>query len=209
MEYRIVQPDCGFYLEYKLDQPLLDWLWSRIDVARESVKNELAGNITESLALQDEDGKFNSFLQHHIIPHYIKIDKFHDGTTPNQFYLKRLWCNFQNKHEFNPCHRHVGRWSFVIWMKIPTDWREQHTVFEGVNEPRASDFEFTYTNMLGEVKHHVYQLDSSMEGTMLFFPAGLYHQVYPFYNCDAERVSISGNIGEINIIPQLKDHGRT
>ena len=194
MEYRVVQPSSGFWIEYKLDQPLLDWLWSRIDVARESVKSELAGNISESLALDDEGGKFNSFLQHHIIPNYIHVGKLNDHTSPDQYYLKRLWCNFQKQHEFNPSHSHIGVWSFVIWMKIPTDWREQHTVFKGVNEPRASDFEFTYTTMLGHIQHHIYKLDPSMEGIMLFFPAELYHQVYPFYNCDEERVSISGNI---------------
>ncbi len=192
MEYRVVQPSSGFWIEYKLDQPILDWLWSRIDVARESVKNELAGNITDSLALDDEDGKFNSFLQHHIIPNYIHAGKLNDH--PDRYYLKRLWCNFQNKHEFNPSHIHNGVYSFVIWMKIPTHWREQHNVFKDVNEPRASDFEFTYTNMLGHIQHHIYKLDPSMEGMMLFFPSELYHQVYPFYNCDEERVSISGNI---------------
>ena len=29
---------------------------------------------------------------------------------------------------------------------------------------------------------------------MLFFPAKLMHTVYPFYDCDEERISISGNI---------------
>ena len=32
------------------------------------------------------------------------------------------------------------------------------------------------------------------EGTMLFFPSQLDHQVYPFYDCDEERISVSGNI---------------
>ena len=30
---------------------------------------------------------------------------------------------------------------------------------------------------------------------LLFFPASMYHQVYPFYDCKEERISISGNIG--------------
>jgi hypothetical protein len=29
---------------------------------------------------------------------------------------------------------------------------------------------------------------------MLFFPATLRHVVYPFFNCDGERISVSGNI---------------
>ena len=33
-----------------------------------------------------------------------------------------------------------------------------------------------------------------MAGRLLFFPANLRHQVYPFYNCGDDRISISGNI---------------
>ena len=40
--------------------------------------------------------------------------------------LKAFWVNFQNQHEFNPVHSHDGFLSFVIWMKIPTSWEEQH-----------------------------------------------------------------------------------
>ncbi len=29
---------------------------------------------------------------------------------------------------------------------------------------------------------------------MLFFPAALRHTVYPFFNCDEPRVSVSGNV---------------
>ena len=32
------------------------------------------------------------------------------------------------------------------------------------------------------------------EGRMLFFPATLQHMVFPFYECEEERVTISGNI---------------
>ena len=37
-------------------------------------------------------------------------------------------------------------------------------------------------------------MSPKLEGTMVFFPAQLRHAVYPFYNCDEERISISGNI---------------
>ena len=57
-----------------------------------------------------------------------------------------------------------------------------------------SAFQFTYTDILGRLKSSTYQLDKSWEGTMLFFPSELHHQVYPFYNCDDDRISISGNV---------------
>ena len=37
-------------------------------------------------------------------------------------------------------------------------------------------------------------MDPEVEGTMFIFPSSLTHQVYPFYNTDDERISISGNI---------------
>jgi hypothetical protein len=84
----------------------------------------------------------------------------------------------------------------VIWVKIPTDWREQHALPISVNStvPCASDFGFLYTSMMGDMQYYSYPLDKESEGQMLFFPSKLMHGVYPFYNCDEERISISGNI---------------
>ena len=112
------------------------------------------------------------------------------------FVLEPFWVNFQKETEFNPIHSHSGVFSFVIWVKIPTDWREQHALpfLAKSNSPCASDFEFHYTTMLGEIGRHTYCLDKKSEGFMLFFPASLKHTVYPFYNCDKERISISGNL---------------
>ena len=82
------------------------------------------------------------------------------------------------------------------YVKIPTDWEEQHAIpiSANSNDPRASDFEFQYTTILGQFKNFTYLLEKKSEGQMLLFPAKLMHTVYPFYNCDKERISISGNI---------------
>ena len=39
-----------------------------------------------------------------------------------------------------------------------------------------------------------YSTLAALLGRMIIFPAGLNHQVYPFYECDEKRISISGNI---------------
>ena len=115
-----------------------------------------------------------------------------------ELYIHDLWVNYQYKHEFNPYHFHGGMYSFVIWMKIPTDWKEQNQLpfLDGINEDnkKVSNFEFEYLDMLGNIKHYGYRLDPSMEGHMLLFPARLQHTVYPFYNCDDARISIAGNL---------------
>ena len=110
--------------------------------------------------------------------------------------MDSFWVNFQKQHEFNPMHNHSGVYSFVVFMKIPTDWKEQHEIpfVKDSNAPKASDFEFVYTDVMGNVTGYTYSLDSSFEGIMLFFPAEMMHMVYPFYNCEEERITISGNI---------------
>ena len=80
-------------------------------------------------------------------------------------------------------------------MKIPYDWREQHILphVKG-GKPTAGDFVFQYIDVLGHISSFNYLLDPNCEGTMLFFPAEINHMVYPFYNCEEERITVSGNI---------------
>ena len=40
----------------------------------------------------------------------------------------------------------------------------------------------------------MYPMGKRAEGTMVFFPSKLQHGVYPFYDNDEQRISISGNI---------------
>ena len=186
--------------------PAMDKLWEYISSAKENPKPynaELAGNVSSSLALDDTDNWFMINTLRPIIRKYREI--FNKSTAFNRkpmfkddipYVLTSLWVNFQKQHEFNPMHNHSGVYSFVVFMKIPTDWREQHEIpfVKESNSPKASAFEFVYTDIMGTISQYTYCLDSSFEGIMLFFPAEMMHQVYPFYNCEEERITISGNI---------------
>ena len=161
----------------------------------------LAGNISKSLDLVDKDGWFYQYVLIPLINKYIENFPGYSSdnfilTNDAPYTLNRFWVNFQKENEFNPFHNHSGLWSFVVWVKIPTDWREQHALPISANStvPCASDFGFLYTSMLGDMQYYSYPLDKESEGHMLFFPSKLMHGVYPFYNCDEERISISGNI---------------
>ena len=161
----------------------------------------LAGNISKSFDLVDKDGWFYQYVLIPLINKYIEIYPGYSSdsfilTNDAPYTLNRFWVNFQKENEFNPFHNHSGLWSFVVWVKIPTDWREQHALPISANStvPCASDFGFLYTSMMGDMQYYSYPLDKESEGHMLFFPSKLMHGVYPFYNCDEERISISGNI---------------
>jgi len=185
------------WLEIELSPFIMTKLQSYIKTAKENpetVNDQLAGNISKSLNLKDKNGWFyQTVLADLIIKFKESYPYHHIATVP---FSHSFWVNFQKENEFNPLHNHSGVFSFVIWIKIPTDWKEQHAlpISANSNMPKASDFEFRYTSMLGDIAYHSYFLDKTSEGCMLFFPAKLMHTVYPFYNSDKERISISGNI---------------
>ena len=84
-------------------------------------------------------------------------------------------------------------------MKIPTHWKEQHAL-PWINsfEPQASDFQFVTPDPFFKRTLSLttinFTLSPEDEGRMLFFPAELQHQVYPFYECEEERITVRGNI---------------
>ena len=204
MKCRKLQPQHHGWIESILDKEFVDFLWGRIEKSEHDVKDRLAGNISTSLAITDDEDE--TFFNQVLFPQVEMYRAMNQGNDPVpvpinseiELYIHDLWVNYQYKHEFNPYHFHGGMYSFVIWMKIPTDWKEQNKLpfLDGINEDnkKVSNFEFEYLDMLGNVKHYGYRLDPSMEGRMIFFPARLQHTVYPFYNCDDARISIAGNL---------------
>ncbi len=58
MEVKTISPPVTPFLQIKLDQEVVDYLWKIIDIAKtdnKSYKNNLAGNISQSLLLGDID----------------------------------------------------------------------------------------------------------------------------------------------------------
>ena len=192
-------PNLG-WLEKKLSDEEMKRLWKYIDNRGESVKDTLAGHVHESNSLIDEDGWFfkNTLLQ--LIYMYAgEFDNVGDKLpTPNKhpYFLSKMWVNYQKQCEYNPLHDHTGVYSFVIWMKIPTKQEEQDKISfsSEANTKKNSTFQILYNNILGQPTTITYYMNPECEGTMFFFPSQLQHQVYPFYNCDEDRISISGNI---------------
>ena len=208
MEIKLIPrhfPNIGV-VEGKLPEDTVDSLWKLIEESKkqpESMKSELAGNISSSIRLDGGSPLIEDFLQN-IIPKYIQqsINSFgspyrlemKEGQIWN---LESLWVNFQKKHEFNPMHDHGGVYSFVIWMQIPTSYEEQRKLpicAESNADGNISNFAFTFTNTLGRICQFVYNMEKDAEGYMVIFPSELKHEVFPFYENDGERISISGNI---------------
>tara|TARA_B100000902_G_scaffold170899_1_gene165247 strand:+ start:383 stop:1030 length:648 start_codon:yes stop_codon:yes gene_type:complete len=199
-------------LKCELDDDIVKYLWKRIKVARDeniNVKHQLAGNIEQSLQLFDENNYFFDNVLRDVSRQYVeqnpKVASFRNSISNlyiSNLVLREFWMNAQLQNDFNPIHDHTGVLSFVIWMKIPTSSQEQHNIQKCKNSanPAASDFQLMYNDITGSQRGYTIEMDQSMNGNMLLFPSTMLHQVYPFYDCEDERVSISGNLyynGEI------------
>tara|TARA_B100000131_G_C17922897_1_gene535068 strand:- start:33 stop:773 length:741 start_codon:yes stop_codon:yes gene_type:complete len=185
------------WLEYKLSQQELQYVWERIKNKKQNNSNELAGNAIDSYVLSDEN---NWFFLNTLCPlmdiygnTYANLGNQVPVVKPYPYFLARWWVNFQKQNTFNPLHFHDGVYSFVIWMKIPIEFRDQNKD-NSTNTPRKSAFCFRFTDMMGMIQSYTYQLGKGDEATLLFFPSKLQHTVYPFYNCDEDRITVSGNI---------------
>ena len=204
--FRPYFPENVGWLEISLSKDIIKYLWQLHETAKKkpvNVRNELAGQVKTSFLLNDENNYFMDKVLKGAAIEYEKIyGEYNQANVHAEQYeqykytLQRFWSNTQYETEFNPPHMHSAVYSFVIWLKIPTDWREQHKLYmsEGSGKPKASNFEFMYTNILGQSTIHSYKLDKTMEGRMLFFPGGLTHTVHPFYGTKEPRISLSGNL---------------
>ena len=194
-------PNVGI-IESNLSEEQIDYLKECIDNKGSSCKDHLVGNIHNSYELYDKNNWFFDNVLVSNIDYYQKsftnLGSMIPTTGFHNYVLSSWWVNYQKKHDFNPPHDHNGVYSFVIWINVPTDYREQHniSIARGINSGGAvaSDFAFQYSNILGQPMSYVYHMDKSVEGKMVFFPSSLRHCVYPFFECDETRVSIAGNI---------------
>jgi hypothetical protein len=201
------KPKKELWIDTRLSEKEMDFLWGCIsEENKENHSKNLAGNISKSELIVDKNNWFyettlKKLTERIFYRDWDNFSKYHieveEGVSLPEFEMDRFWVNYQKKHEFNPIHFHNGGrgYSFVVFMKIPTHWEEQHALSISANStaPFASDFQFI-TSIEGEVVETNFPLSSDNEGRMLIFPAWVKHQVYPFYECEEERITISGNI---------------
>ena len=196
------------WLDLRLTKKAIYHLWDDINNAKIKqidAKIHLAGNISMSCWVEDKDNWFyenvlKEMMEYEWYKDWLNYYNVHVAKTfPHPtFELIEMWVNYQKQHEFNPPHtHHKGQgYSFVIFMKIPTHWKEQHALPQSVlsTSPSASDFLFSVGVGRAQVNTINIKLSPEDEGRMLFFPAWLQHQVLPFYGTEEQRITLSGNI---------------
>lgn len=161
----------------------------------------LAGNIEHEFRLK----KCHNHIEKLLTPMadaYIKEFDYKDlhnlilpDNTKGQWFINNIWCNEQQRTEFNPAHLHTGILSFVIWLAVPFFKEQEKKLWPRTapDQRKAGDFDFFYTDALGNIKTHVLPVDKTWEGRAVIFPAKMLHAVYPFFSTEQTRISISGN----------------
>ena len=209
MQIDVATPNNVGWVQSKLDKIHIDYLWKIIEEGKQnnlSFKSELAGHLSNSFEVEDTNHWFfNNVLHELISAFYDSNGGAHPKNSVESSFrrdfvvrLEKFWVNYQYKHEFNPPHNHSGLYAFVVWMKIPYSSKEQKKLkfLDGIKDvdKKAGDFEFVYTNLLGDISNYRYPMSPELEGTIILFPAQFMHCVYPFYDCDEPRISLSGNL---------------
>jgi len=175
----------------------INYLKNNIDFSKKANEG-LAGYIREEYFYDNWSEDFERFIidsstNHKNIKEHLKTFSMLSKNVP--YYLNALWANKQKKYEFNPIHNHTGALSFIVFLKIPYDLKEEDKVFPKNNAiPSTSRLTFFGNRLLGGIYHLAINVDKSFENKMLVFPASLYHLVYPFYTSDDYRITVSGNI---------------
>ena len=186
------------WIDAKMTEECMKFLWRAVsEEDKEKYSYNLAGNISKSELIEDDDNWFyKNVLKKYTEKMFYRDIRNKEVPLP-KFKLSAFWVNYMKQYEFNPIHNHDGFCSFVVFMKIPTHWEEQHALPISVNSntPSASNFSFVFSEKgSNQILNYQFLLSPEDEGRMLFFPSSLQHQVYPFYECEEERITLSGNI---------------
>jgi len=200
----ITFPNMGF-LQFELNQEQLLPIKTEIDkiqnnfnqYTQNNVNNRLIGHLDKEYELIDCREHIHEKIIYDLIEKYIhnfgNINFCNTLTSDVPYTLQNVWVNYQKKHDFNPIHDHSGIFSFVIWIKMPYDIREEINIYNPVNN-LTSHFCFHYIDILGMIRRYAIPADKNYQGKGLFFPSVLNHSVNPFYTSDEYRISVSGNI---------------
>lgn len=178
---------------FTLSDELCNGLLEKGKKSNEDARNGLAGHLDKEFNYSKDDRnwfikKFEPYLQDHMK----FLNEFHTREHNSTLVLTSLWINYMKNNEFNPPHTHSGDLSFVIYLKVPNDLKEENKKYIGTDPCGPGGISFV--NDLKSDKMIVSEVNIFPEERECYiFPSKLHHMVFPFKsNC--ERISVSGNI---------------
>jgi hypothetical protein len=211
MGWKMIEPTLSQFqnigvIQAQLTTEELAPIWQEVNEIKanfskaEPYNHSLVGNLENEYALH----KCKNYIAQLLMPMITTYEQnsnlefFSTVKHDTAIILDSVWVNFQKKYEFNPVHNHTGVFSFVLWLDIPYDIKDENNSDPAKNssEPCAGNFSFFYTNSLGHITPFNIPCSKELNGTLLIFPAKMMHCVYPFYTSDDYRISVSGNFAQ-------------
>ena len=167
-------------------------------------RSKLAGQIDHETSYSDESrNKAVPFLSQY----FGVYDQAYQAYTQRkydkrpEYVLSALWINYQKANEFNPPHDHDGKLSFVIYLKIPEELKQENKKYVG-KSCGPGGIQFLYGNGPRECISYMSYFPEELD--MFIFPAWLKHWVSPFKS-DCERISVSGNVHDSAPLNNIKN----
>jgi|TARA_R110002012_G_C11488720_1_gene595918 hypothetical protein len=123
---------------------------------------------------------------------YLKAfsENYHGKPLGNKIELMSSWVNYMTKFESNPLHTHDRDLSFIIFTQVQKDLLEEHSKNIGNTKPGCINFIYSLEDRKELINQHTFFPEV---GDLFIFPACLYHYVNSF-QCEGERISVSGNL---------------
>ena len=149
--------------------------------------SKLAGNVNQEFLLEPE------FMKSIKWPEFLASAcgewvLYEQKKKMKSFQIIKSWIVRQFKYEYNPVHWHSGHVSGVGYLKVPENLGGTYQQNKKNNNGKlillhGSRNLFSHSNLI--IKPEV--------GDFYMFPSYLMHAVYPFYDTDDERRSVSFN----------------
>ena len=150
--------------------------------------DKLAGNVKQEFVIEPDYAQkigWGKFLAESVSDWIYKTNK----RKITKFNLKDSWIVRQFKNEYNPSHWHSGHVSGVGYLKVPKTFGETSQNNKTVNNNGKLEMIHGSKAFLCKPTFRV----TPRVGDFYFFPHYLMHAVYPFFNSDEERRSVSFN----------------
>ena len=172
----------------KINKYVDDLIQDDVKAKAQDVGANLAGNVKQEF---DIDPKFANecgwveFLSKECA-YWIKEST---GKKIKKFHLIGTWVVRQFENEYNPIHYHGGHISGVGYLKVPKNFGGTFQKNKKNNNNGQIHLVHGSRQFLSDCLFKI----TPKKGSFYFFPNYLMHTVYPFYNKNEERRSISFN----------------
>ena len=195
-ELEVLRPFGPTIAKVKMPQDLIDKLNEYTesilgDQSKQDKLNygdKLAGNVKQEFVIEPDYAQkigWGKFLAESVSDWIYKTNK----RKITKFNLIDSWIVRQFKNEYNPSHWHSGHVSGVGYLKVPKTFGETSQNNKTVNNNGKLEMIHGSKAFLCKPTFRV----TPRVGDFYFFPHYLMHAVYPFFNSDEERRSVSFN----------------